>query len=260
MNSLVPPDGAPILPWFEGAFSSAFIALHPFFTVDGLDPASCDYGTLVLSVGEKPDELDLIEWSDRERKHRMRGKELRGASAEEGAKNFGKSVRWSTMCRQLGLDDHRNLDHALRTHIGGLKAEFSDPIGAQRLLDYCARWKVFLPTEGSFQAIMERPLTSLLRRVGLAEVLIGDEFGEQVYCVSAEDLSAPGNWSQMQPRRIAAADQSLLLLTPWDSFFTIIVGRSEQLAGALPELFEGFWCSEETTTDWCFEPYIPLVG
>jgi hypothetical protein len=93
----------------------------------------------------------------------------------------------------------------------------------------------------------------------LTEVLIGDEYGDQAYRVSVEELSAPESWSKMHPRRIAAPDQSLLLLTPWDSFFTIIVGTSDQLPAALPELFEGFWCSENTTTDWCLEPPLSLA-
>jgi hypothetical protein len=107
---------------------------------------------------------------------------------------------------------------------------------------------------------MEPPFARLLRLLGLAEVLIGDEFGDEAHRVSAEELSGPESWSRAQPRRVVAVDQSLLALTPWDSFFTIIVGTSDLLREALPDMFEGFWCADQTTTDWCFEPLIPLAG
>lgn len=256
----VPPDGVPILPWFEGAFSRAFVALHPFVFVEGLDPASTESGVLHFNAGDRPDGLDLIEWGLRERGAHRCGKELLFGSVQDIIKRFGEPIRWEAMRRDLDFPDHRSIDRALRTQIGGLSERFADPEMAVRLAAHCVRSKVFQPTEGSFQAILERPLGELLRRLELADVILGDEFGEHMHAVSLEELETGESWSKAQPRRIVANEQSLLALTPWDSFFTIIASSSERMVDAVPDLFEGFWCSNETTTDWCLEPCIPLVG
>jgi len=49
-----PPDDTAMLPWYNGAYSHGFIALHPFFTVQGLDPETCDYRTIVLAASDQP--------------------------------------------------------------------------------------------------------------------------------------------------------------------------------------------------------------
>jgi hypothetical protein len=259
-RALAPPDGSPILPWYEGAFSRAFVALHPFFTVEGLDPASCEHGTLVLPAGDKPDGLSLADWLGRERTERLHGKELSSTSVQDVAKRFGEPIRSSAICRQLGFADHTVLDRALRTHIGGLRDEFSDLGAAERLIQHCAWSKMFLPTEGSFQPVMETPLAEALISLGLTDVLAGDEFGDEVRRVSVEELGRRENWNIARRGNIFTEDRTLLITTPWDSFFTVIMGTSDQRLDLFSDVLEGFWCTRETTTDWCLEPTIPLAG
>ena len=140
-RSRAPPDGVPILPWFEGAFSRAFIALHPFVFVEGLDPASTESGGLHLNAGDRPGGQDLIEWAARERDAHLRGKELRFGSVQDIIKRFGEPVRWGAMRRHLDLADHRDIDRALRTQIGGLREPFGDlgDLAAEILLGRRAR-------------------------------------------------------------------------------------------------------------------------
>jgi hypothetical protein len=59
-----PPDDTPMLPWFGGAFTHSFVALHPFIAIDGLDPRVCEYGTLILPRSSAPADVDLLEWVD----------------------------------------------------------------------------------------------------------------------------------------------------------------------------------------------------
>jgi hypothetical protein len=130
MGPFVPSDGQPILNCFAGTYPAAFIALHPFFAIDGLDPASCNYGSMILDGRDRPDGLGLLEWADLAGEKRRSGTELGLISVRHAAKRFGEAIRWSSVLRHVGLADHRALDRALRTHIGGLKATLSDPDGA----------------------------------------------------------------------------------------------------------------------------------
>lgn len=52
----------------------------------------------------------------------------------------------------------------------------------------------------------------------------------------------------------------MLVWVHWDSFYTAVFGTAERLDGSrLGELFEGFWCSNETSTYWLTQPVIPLT-
>lgn len=260
------PDDTKVLPWYDGAFSKAFVALHPFFLIDGLDPAVCEHGTLVLFGRDRPEDVDLVDWCGQAQADRLIGKELTSSSVDDASKRFGKNARWSTIGEQVGLADHRDINRALRTHIGGLKAEYADPASAERLISHCARMQTFLPTEGQLQPTMEDSFVNLFRRAGLTHVVIGDEFGDEEYVVSVDELCSPNSWPSSRslplpyPRRIFAQDRSLLVTVHWDSFFTFILGTDDRLQDVeVGSLFEGFWCSETTTISWQTEPLIPLV-
>jgi hypothetical protein len=259
---VLPLDGTPLLPSYEGAYSRAFVALHPFFTVEGLDPAACTYGTLVLSAPDKPDDVDMLGWAERERAAQAHGKELKGGSVDEIAKRFGQPVRWRAICDEVGFPDHRDLNRALLTHIQALNHGYSDPDGADLLERHCADHRIFLPTEGAFQAVMERAYVELLRRAGVEQVYFSDEFGDEAQLVRVDDLATDGAWDlpplRFQPRQIFSEDRSLFITVHWDSFFAVIFGTDERLSFRLDDLFEGFWCSDETTIGWSFEPHIPL--
>lgn len=261
-----PPDDTAILRWYEAAYDYAFVALHPFFSVEGLDPATCEHGTLVLPGRHKPENLNVMEWAQRERAARLVGKELQSSSVDDVSKLFGSAIAWRTICDRAGFADHRELNRVLRTHIGGLKADFSDPRGAERLIAYCNQAKTFLPTEGMLQPLMEHSFVELFRRAGLSAITVADEFGDEEHLVDLAALDTPTSWVTSQslpvpcPRRLFAPDRSLLVSVHWDSFFTLILGTRERLAETgLTEYFEGFWCTDETSIDWLFEPFIPLV-
>jgi hypothetical protein len=261
-----PPDDQAILPWYDGAYSRAFIALHPFFSIEGLDPATCSYGSLVLEADDRPEGLGLIDWMDRKEAERRAGKELDEGALDDIAKQFGSAIRWKTMCARADIVDHRALNQALRTGIGGLRAEFTDHPADARLSDCSARERIFRPTAGMLSPLMERGLVDLFRRANLGDIVMGDEFGEQEQVVNVSALDIATSWRTSPslpvtfPRRLFAPDRSLLVSVHWDSFFTIILATDERWAGTrIGDFFEGFWASAETSIGWLFEPAIPLV-
>ncbi|MXO66337.1 DUF2711 family protein [Altericroceibacterium endophyticum] len=265
-SKLAPPDDAAMLPWYRGAFSHGFVALHPFFTVDGLDPATCDYGTLVMSGSDRPDDVNLLEWMDVLGAERRAGKEIPHGSLADITKRFASRIRWQTICQQLNLPDHRALDRALRTNILGLRRDLEDRAAVERLVTYCRQERIFLPTEGYFQPTMEADLVSLFQRAGLSEVIVGDEFGEDEIVVSLTTLADCSSWETRDDlpkwgaRRLIAPDRSLLAWVHWDSFYTAVFGTQERMRDIqIGESFEGFWCSEETTTFWLMEDAVPIV-
>lgn len=261
-----PPDDTPILPWYGGAFQHAFVALHPFFSVEGLHPGACESGSLVLLRSEMPDGAELLEWADEAKAARKLGKEIEADAVDTIAKRFGRTIGWQAVARAAGFSDHCELDRALRTNIHGLRDDLADSASTERLLRYCDREALFLPTEGRFEPVMQSALIQMFARAGHCEIIAGDEFGNEERLVDLSALAGKKPWVGVEDvpaygaRRLFAPDRSLLAWVHWDSFYTLILGTEAGLAGIrLNQLFEGFWCDTATTTYWLTEPPIPLV-
>lgn len=255
-----------MLPWFEGAFSHAFIALHPFVAIEGLDPSVCAHGTLILKRTDAPPDVDLIEWIDGEVEQSREGKELTGIAIDEAAIKFGRKVRWREICELADFIDHCALDQALRTSIGGMRKDLEDRTAATRLKSLCREHRLFLPTEGRFEPVMQANLIALLERMGVTEVYVGDEFGEEELLISVAALRGEQPWNDRSDliswaiQRIYPPDHSVLIWVHWDSFYTAVFATAERLNGSnISELLEGFWCTNETTSYWMIEPQISLV-
>ena len=261
-----PPDDTPIMPWYGGAYSHGFVALHPFFTVEGLDPNTCEHGTLILSRSSAPSSLSLLEWADEEAAKRRAGKEITPQGVDGLAKRLGQRIGWRTVCQQSKFADDCELDRALRTSIDGLRHDLADTAASDRLASYCSRNGIFAPTEGSFQPLMQFSLASIFRRAGFRNLIVGDEFGDDERLVDISLLERNELWDGTAGlpangiKRLIAPDRSLLAWVHWDSFYTLILGAANALHDLETDrLFEGFWCSDKTDTYWLTQSSIPHV-
>lgn len=261
-----PPDDTPILPWYNGAYTHGFVALHPFFTVEGLDPKTCEYGTLILEGSAAPAAVGLLDWGDQEAANRRTGKEISPEGVDGAAKQYGRRIGWRTICQQAGFGDHCELDQALRTGIGGLRHDLADAAKSDRLASYCAKHRIFAPNEGRFEPLMQMGLATVFRRAGNDSLIVGDEFGDDECLMGTNLLEQAQLWdnlpdlSQFVTRRLIAPDRSLFASVHWDSFYTLILGKKEAFNDLqISKLFEGFWCSDITKSYWLTQPCIPLV-
>lgn len=262
-----PPDDVGILPWYDGDFTHAFVALHPFFSIEGLHPGTCENGSLILLRSEAPGDRGLLEWADEAEADRRIGREIDADALDGITKRFARTVGWKSVCREAGFADHCELDCALRTHIHGLRQDLASPQLTERLLHYCDREGLFLPTEGRFEPLMQAALMQMFVRAGHREIVAGGEFdGDDERLVAIAALAGDRPWVGVEDvpaygaRRLFVPDRSLLAWVHWDSFYTLILGTETSLAGVrLNGLFEGFWCSDATTTYWLTQPPIALV-
>lgn len=261
-----PPDDKPMLPWYGGHYTHAFIALSPFYVIDGLNPSVCETGNLILSRSNKPEEADLVEWVDAEAAKNKVGNEIESSSLDYIARQYGKPVSWRTICREASFSDHCELDRALRTNIKGLRRDLEDKASAQRLLAHCSRNQIFLPTEGRIEPVQQSRLAEFLSQKGHIQIIAGDEFGDEDLVIDTQSLLQPEPWDYRDDmpkfgiRRLMALDQSLLIWVHWDSFYVTIFGNEHSLASAnVGRFLEGFWCSPESTTYWLTQEAIALV-
>ena len=255
-------------------YDEAFIALHPFYLIDGVRPSDFAAPTkhVVLNdVSELPDPETLLA----QLKAGEPGK-FDVATLENLAKTAAIQVRWSEVSARLELPDYRNLNTILRTQIWGIAREAMDQQGADALTAYLIESGMFAPVEGRFQPIMEAGIGTAFGRAGEDVVVVRDEFGDYEVQLPSLSLVTEGPLSSRSqilntervdglpawffPREISAPDGGLRCFAHWDSFFTVFLGKSGRLAHCdLPSLFEGFWCLPSTTIDWQAEPLIPLA-
>ncbi|WP_374381688.1 DUF2711 family protein [Dongia sp.] len=246
-----PPTNGPLLD--GGPFEAGFIALHPFFAVDGVDPALADWGTVVVCRDDDPGE-DIVDAIERIEDSRYQGNLTTDVVALL-AKTRGREIRWSKICAETGIKTIPSLNRALLTGIGALKSEHEDRKAAGKLQEYCHANRTFMPTEGAIQPIMERKIATLFQKAGIERVELASEFDEAGVSLEVSALQSHEPWDvpglSRIPTRIYAEDRSLLVVVEWDSFFALICGTNEKLDQSdLDGAFEGFFCTPHTRHNW----------
>lgn len=255
------PDDTPLPDYYRGMFDAVFVALHPFFTVPGTHPLDCDYGAPIAYRSELPDDVDLVAYMDAAEAERSKQKRVDWDEARRRMRLHSRLISWREMTDALHFADHRIIDRALRTNIGGLRAEFADEPAADILTESCNRRAIFLPTEGEFQPAMYRAIESLFRQAGAETVVLGDEFGEEECEIRLDALTE--NLAGAAPfgvKRIRDPRASVLAIVPWDHFLTVFAMTGETIERVDPaQVVEGFWAEPFTTISWFREPLVPLA-
>lgn len=262
------PDEEPLRAFYRGTFDAVFIAVHPFFRIAGLDPLQCQHGSVVVHRSDLPEDVDLLDYFKQLDAERAIGHPIAPSEVDDRAKHEGSVVSWREIGRRCDLSDMRAISRALRTTILGLRPEFADEAGADRLSAFCAVERIFHPTESEFQPIHERRLVDLFARAGCERVVLGDEFGEHDIAKPLDFLRGAPAWAGRADwpkisgvRRLYAEDRSMIAIVPWDQFFTVIAMTADRVVQtAVDDLFEGFWCDESTTLFWLRDPPQPAVG
>jgi hypothetical protein len=247
-----------ILGWYADAYDLAYIALHPFVRIPGLDPALCNPWTTHINRSDLPADLDLLDII----KSRENTEELNLSPhvVDELTLQRGVALSWNEVGKAVGFTNFADLNRALLTSIGALKTEYQDQTGAELLSRYCSSERIFPPSEGNFQASMQQNLSRVFRDSGVDRVEVAGEFDEEASPLKIDLLHSRQPWCSIdriphRAGRIFAADRSLLIVVDWDSFFTLICGKAERLQSIpVAELFEGFWCSPDTRHSWWLQP------
>lgn len=253
-----PSYDEPILGWYADAYDLAYVALHPFVRIPGLDPALCSPWTTHIDRSDLLANQDLLD--------AIRSRESAGHLnfsphvVDEITKRRGVALSWNEVGKATGLTNFADLNRALLTSIGALKSEYQDQTGADLISHYCSSEKIFPPSEGEFQASMQQNLGKVFRASGVDRIQVAGQFDEVANAIEIDLLDSQEPWCSIdripnRAGRIFAADRSLLVVVDWDSFFTLICGKAERLQSVrLAEFFEGFWCSPTTKHNWWLQP------
>jgi len=252
----LPWEQMPLLEWYQDVFDAAYIMLHPFCTIGGIDPAIAPRPVLVLDrVDLPPEPLTQQMITDVSNKyHEAFQIYLQELQTQE--KKIGEALSWKRIRDACDFNSKSQLNRALLTVIMAVRGPSAHPGDAEYLQTHCAVNKIFMPTEDTFPPLLEDKIVATLERLGCTDVYFADEHDQnrQKVSVAALKTELPWKYSELcnfKISKIYPDDYSFLFIVPFDSFNTIVCGKREALKSLeLEQLFEGFWCDRRTELDW----------
>jgi hypothetical protein len=92
-------------------------------------------------------------------------------------------------------------------------------------------------------------ITDIFRQAGVEKLIMGDDVRDDLWERSPVDLKSDDSW-EFHWRRMWSPDQSILVTTHWDSFFTLICLDADRARSIDLGAFEGFWAQATTKHSW----------
>ena len=234
----------PYLDWYRGKFAGVFVALHPFFKIEGIAPEDVDWGTHAFERADIPASTDLLSELERLSALRSYGK-IAAEDVEALIPHRAEVVTWEEIRQLSDLATLGEVNRALSAGIKALKRKFVDLEGLGRLERACRDGGIFQPTEGRFQ-VLHRGLISGIFKQAASPNIIGEDISETRYV--HEELFGV-EWDHSQ-RRLWASDESMLVVVDWDSFFTLICMSEDRLMTVDLSAFDGFWAEGSAGHHW----------
>lgn len=248
----------PFLKWYDGIFDAVYIALHPFYFIEGVDPSKSERRNLNFLRADIEGALS-IEKLNKISEANSNYYEIGSESIQFLQKQKGVKIAWNEVRSACGFNSLSQVNRALKTLIRSLRPEFSSEGDALHLASFCSSKKMFLPDEDVIPPVLENSIWRLLGLLKSPEVTIVDEFADYKAIVSINDLNTELPWIKsglltFHPSRIYTEDHSFLISASWDNFYTAICGNRLLLESVrLSELFDGFWCDLNTRPEWWSE-------
>jgi len=250
-----PPEAMPFSSWYQGCFDSVYLALHPFFKIDGVNSDEAPRSVVYINRSEMADGnlLDTVKQISEQYNERF---SIELSQLRRLEKKLGTPVSWEDIRIGCGFNSLGQIYTALLTTTMALKKEYQNVADAKHLQEFCSASNIFLPEESSFPTIMESRICSLLEDLACELVSISDEFNRTVVSIELLKLKTEVPWAlsdqiDFRFNKLFPTDHSFLLIVPWDNFYTLICGNRRELEAAnVSALFDGFWCDENTRSDW----------
>jgi hypothetical protein len=250
------PWHVPFLEWYDGIFNAVFIALHPFWKLEGIHPSDAPRPVIVVSASDlSPGPLTVDKLNAMHDDYKQQFTiDLKTLQHQE--KQHGEKVSWQFVKDSCQFGSLGQLSAALKTGIMALQEAPARASDAAKLEAFCAEHKIFLPTEDTIPPLIESEVANLLQLMEIDELIVADEFGSDTIRLKTEQLMIDMPWKysqlyQLRANKIYSDDHSFLLITPYDNFYTALCGDRERLKAAkVEEAFEGSWCDNKTILEW----------
>lgn len=211
-----PSDGL-ILDFYQNVYETVYIVLHPFYYSKTIDFKS-------IADENWPTDLDLL------------------LNCE--------AVAWKDVVSLGKFKDISEIDHGLRTSMGGLKKTLENKILAERINALFVDDGLLSPDcNGLISPFIFKNIMTSIQQLGYQDVMLIDEF-----CFESPQLRNINlllDKLDIERGSYYLSHKNLLVTTHWDSHCSFICG-SKKLVNQFVELsgLEGFFCTAQTHVYW----------
>jgi len=213
-------DETPYLSWYNGQFSSTFVALNPFLNIPAFQAPPYD-GPYI---------------SER-------------ANITAKKRGHESGVSWDHVAKLCGFSSIAHVNRALRmTGSARILEKFANPKDTALLLKCCAEQNLFLPDEGVLSPLAELSLERLFTALGHDHIMMCDYFERSTIRYSTSRLAHP---SFSAGQQIHADDNSIAVCVYPDYHYFLVSQTDASRAKANPaDYLEGFFADETTNDFW----------
>lgn len=251
-KQLYPLDDDPVLAHFSGYFDRVYIALLPFFTLDGDKEAYDRAPRKIISLEEFQERNPILNKLDPDVNRVIYGANENYPSDQE-IFGRGREVGWKRVLEGSGIGLLKTLNRVLMTSVGVLRTEFALPEVLDLLNAYTQKEGIYHPSEGSFDVLTRRRIFELLWKYGLEDVVVEDEFYDERKQLVLSKCGEAGFVDRIGGKDyyIYPSNKACLFTISWDYFFFFIGVNSRVMDPKdVEENFEGFWASEKDSHYW----------
>lgn len=213
------PNGGKILTYFEGLYEAVYILLHPFIKPFGIPPNR-------FEVSPYPSKKEILRNCD--------------------------LINWNQVLKMSTFENINQIDIGLKTRIGAIGKQFRKLSYSHKIDCLFKDFGLVEPCEGDLGALLKNKLFLALKKLGVEELKVYDEF-----CFNEEKYSLQNliNKELVSPHgHLYCEELNLLITTHWDSHFSFICSSAENINKILTvDSFDGFLCNENTEVYWSLQ-------
>jgi hypothetical protein len=243
-----PSHDIPILRWWEGVYDHVFVVLHPFFRVPGYSPRSAAIGPRHIGMPSTEEFMKLV----------LKGTGRPNAAPDDfdaTIKKLGRLVSWEHVNAIVGTRPFHDFALAVWTATVEFRRDDSDDELIRQILEFADQTDLYLPEEDLFPASYEIALGEMFKSLGIANLIVDNEFDECPTPVATDALIS----TELSIRdefkgklsKIYDEDRSVLVITGFDDISSFIAIKDRHLRSArLDSRFEGFFATSDMFSDW----------
>jgi hypothetical protein len=253
-NKIYPDELVPVLDHYKEYFDAVKICFMPFFQLNSDANVSSRKASKQISFEELKEKDELFKKLSVLNAEIYESNEDYPESSE--IIDSGEIVNWGKVITDTQLQDYREVNRALRTSIGAYKKPLRRIDLFAILEKYTEENKIWSPIEGQYDVFTKIGIYKLLKKLGIDEILVIDQYYEKKNELSMGDLSESEFIDKVKfdDYYIYSKDKSILFAISWDDFFYFIATKRKNL-NTINEIaeIEGFVANDKDSHLWDWE-------
>lgn len=248
------PFHTPVLEWLANECDHVFVALSPFFRVEGFSPETAAFGPVYVNRTTIKDIMEFVKSPSTPRPNEAPD------DFDQTIKTHGECVSWAKVQSAIGVTDFMEFSRAAWLWSVCSPRVKDHALTVEKIEAYCKDHNLYSPEEDHMPLILEPIIESYLGALGIEGVTAYNEFRNVKHEVPVTEFSAnrPPVVLRSGPHSSTDTVCAIVSDTPklmfhWGhddvSGLLCITDEARKLADPA-KFFEGFYVTADMYCDW----------